>query len=76
MFTNEFLYNRSRTVIMDDTGQYEDLVIEIDEYGVTIRQINETGENFLILTADMFNDMMIFTKHSEGIFKVEYEDPK
>lgn len=75
MFSNEFEYDKTVITIMDDTGKEEDVVIEIGDEHVDIRQFNETLEKYDLITMSprMLYEMLEAFNRPEGLFQVEYQ---
>jgi hypothetical protein len=75
MFTNEFDWDETITVVLDDEGMYEDVSIFIDGTDVYLRQWNENLERYEVISMShtMWVEMQLAMKTSEGAFKVELE---
>lgn len=73
MFTNEIEFDETITTVMDDTGNYEDVAVFIDENAVYIKQWNEDREEYdlIEMTNNMFNELLLALDQGEGFFKVE-----
>lgn len=73
MFTNEFEFDETRTVIMDETAQHEDVEVLIGD-GVFIRQWNDDLDKYdvVYMTPQMFNELIEAMKHPEGMFVVRF----
>ena len=71
MFSNEFNPDDTVTTILDESGQYEDVEVVIDEDGVIIRQyVEDFGwYDTIYLTHKMFSDMKESMNQPEGFFK-------
>lgn len=70
MFTNEIEFEETITTILDDSGQYEDVQIFIDDNEVYIRQWNENiGKHELIgMSHKMFAEFIQALKLPEGTY--------
>ena len=76
MFTNEMEWNHTVTTIMDETGQYTDVELIIDDAGVFLRQFPENDgkpADLVCMTHKMFYDMMEALKQGEGFFVTKYK---
>lgn len=76
MFTNEFLFDATIITIMDDTGEEEDVSIEITDKFVDIRQFNpDLGKYDLItMSPKMMAELLESFNHPEGLFQTEFQD--
>lgn len=75
MFTNEFDFEATVTTVLDETGQYQDVELIIDDAGVFIRQYPEkegAAPDLIILTHKMFYDMVEALQHTEGFYVTRY----
>lgn len=75
MFTNEFKFEHTITTVMDETGEFQDAELIIDDDGVYIRQFTEEeGERpeIICLTHKMFKDMVESLGYPEGMYQTEY----
>jgi len=70
LFTNEFEFDETITTVMDDSGQYEDVQIFIDDNEVYIRQWNEHSQRHELIgmTHDMFKEFMTALNCSDGTY--------
>lgn len=75
MFQNEIDFEETITTILDDGGQYEDVQLIIDDNEVFMRQWNESIQRYdlLVMSHRMFIELQQALKHTEGLFRVEYE---
>ena len=75
MFTNEFEWDHTVTTIMDETAQYTDVELVIDDAGVFLRQFPEDDSkpaDLICLTHKMFYDMLESLKLPEGFYVTKY----
>lgn len=75
MFTNEFEFEGTVTTVLDETGEWQDVQLFIDDSGVVIRQFPEKENrpaDLICLTHKMFYDMMEAMKHPEGFYITRY----
>lgn len=74
MFTNEFEFDSTVTTVMDETDEYEDVHLIIDDGAVYIRQFNdekrETTYDLIAMTPKMFSDMQNALNFTEGMFQL------
>mgnify|MGYP001060112812 CR=1 FL=1 len=78
MFSNEMEWDKTIITIMDDTGTEEDVVIEIGDDHVDIRQFNEILEKYdlITMTPKMLYEMLEAFNRPEGLFRTELQrDP-
>jgi hypothetical protein len=76
MFTNEFEWEASITTVMDETGEYQDVELIIEDDGVYIRQFPEKDNvpaDLICMTHKMFKDMVEALKLPEGFYQTRYE---
>lgn len=72
MFTNEIDFDETKTVIMDDTGQLEDVEFIIADEGVWIRQWNiESAADLIQMSHEMWFELMQALKKEEGFYYTE-----
>ena len=78
MFSNEFEFDKTIITVMDDTGAEEDVVVELGDDHVDIRQYSETlGKYDLItMTPKMMFELLEAFNRPTGLFQVELQqDP-
>ena len=73
MFSNEIEWDHTVTTVLDETGQYTDVELVIDDAGVFLRQFPDEGKADLIcMTHKMFRDMIAALDESQGFFQTRY----
>ena len=73
MFTNEFEWDRSVTVIIDEEAKVDDVRLYItDEGEVVIKQYEDFGDwdNRVVLTPRMFEELLAALKSPEGMYRL------
>ena len=79
MFTNEFDFESTITTVLDEEGNYEDLILDITDEVVYIRQYNdatfEDVPDLISISPKMFKDMIQAMNYSEGLFITKYKLP-
>lgn len=76
MFTNEFDFDATVTTVMDETAEYEDVELTIEEDVVYIRQFpkNENiAADLITMTPKMFRDLLEAMNMPEGFYKTIYK---
>ena len=77
MFWNEFEFDGTRTIVMDEHGDNEEFELIIEDNAVYIRQYNLSGPldipDLIIMSPKMFKDMIEALNHPEGMYKTEYK---
>ena len=77
MFWNEFEFEGTRTIVMDETGENEDVELAIDDDAVYIRQFNAVGKvdipDLIVMTPKMFKDLIEALNYPEGMYKTVYK---
>jgi hypothetical protein len=78
MITNEMEFNETVITVMDDYGVYEDIQVFLDDNEVYIRQYNEVGDyhNLVVMSCEMYLQMLKAMKLPEGMFKFEFKDKR
>ena len=78
MWTNEFEFDITRVTVMDDKGGENDVVIEMSDDHVDIRQFNDTLEKYdlITLTPKMMFELLEAFSHPEGLFQSELQRPQ
>lgn len=73
MFSNEFEFDSSVTIIMDDQAEMEDVHVIISDDQVFIRQWDDGREKYEVvcLTPKMFYELQEAMKRPEGLFNLE-----
>ena len=71
MFTNEFEYDLTTITVMDETGLYDDLIIDAFDDVVYIRQYDNELEiqTILEISTNMFNDLIKALHSPEGMHR-------
>lgn len=76
MFTNEIKYNSTVTTVLDEEATFEDVILEITDDIVYIKQWNDTTfddvPDYITMSPKMFKDLLEALKKPEGLFKTEY----
>jgi len=75
MFTNEFESSYSKTTILDEGDEVEDIEIIVHDEGVIVRQWNDETEIFDVVdfTHHMFKEFISSLNQSEGAFYFDRE---
>lgn len=77
MFWNEFEFDGTRTIVMDETGEHEEIELIIEDDAVYIRQYNMPGAleipDLVVMTPKMFKDMIEALNYPEGMYKTVYK---
>jgi predicted hydrolase (HD superfamily) len=73
IFTNEFEFDEVVITLMDDTAEYEDVHVLINDDMVFIRQWDDDREKYEVvcMTPKMFYELQEAMKRPAGLFKVE-----
>ena len=71
MWTSEIGWDITTITIMDDEGAEEDVVIEMSDKHVDIRQYNETLNKYdlITLTPKMMLEIIESFQHPEGMYQ-------
>jgi hypothetical protein len=74
MFTNEFEFDESKTVVMDETDELDDVELMIGDNYVWIRQWNEEDQRYDVvqMSPHMFGEMLEAMKQPEGMYTMKY----
>ena len=72
-WTTDHEFDMTVVTVMDDTGTQEDVMVELGEDYVDIKQYNETFEAYdlIQLTPQMMLEILESFKYPEGIFTSE-----
>lgn len=76
MFTNEMEWDHTVTTVLDETGQYTDVELVIDDAGVFLRQFPENDSkpaDLICMTHKMFKDIIEAMKLPEGFYITKYD---
>jgi len=74
MFSNEIEWDHTVTTVLDETGQYTDVELVIDDAGVFLRQFPDEGKADLIcMSHKMFRDMIAALNQTQGFFQTKYK---
>jgi hypothetical protein len=76
MFTNEFDFDSTITTVMDETGEYEDVQLTIEDDVVYIRQFSDDDlipADLITMTPKMFRDLLQAMDLSEGFYQTRYK---
>lgn len=78
MFTVEMDHDETLVTILDDEGHYEDIVFNIFDDIVYIRQWDEFAETFsaIAMSPEMFDQILLALNSSEGAYTVNIEPDK
>lgn len=73
MWTNEFNFGDTLTVVMDEEEGHEDVKLFIEDDGVVLAQWDDEldGYNHIQMTHRMWKEIQIAMETSEGIFSLE-----
>jgi hypothetical protein len=76
MITNEMEFDETIITVMDDDGLYEDIQVFLDDNEVYIRQYNEITDqhDLVVMSCEMYLQMLSAMKLPEGMFKFEFKD--
>lgn len=73
MFTNEFKEKSTVTTILDEKSFYEDLIVEISDDKVILKQFNDTLfddiPDYITIDMNMLKDLIYAMNKPEGFFK-------
>lgn len=75
MFTNEIEWDHTVTTVIDETGQYTDVELIIDDAGVFIRQFSQDDRmpaDLICMSHKMFNEILEALNHTEGFYTTKY----
>ena len=72
MFQNEIEFDHTTTTVLDETDTFEDVKLIIGEE-IQILQWNDVIEDYdmILLSHEMFNDLIEALHNTEGFFKIE-----
>lgn len=76
MFTNEFDFDSTITTVMDETGEYEDVQLTIEDDVVYIRQFSDDDlipADLITMTPKMFRDLLQAMGLPEGFYQTRYK---
>lgn len=75
MFTNEFEFDATVTTILDETGELDDVQVNIDDAGVFIRQFNEVTNKYdlVVMSHMMFQEFLVAMRTTEGAYKTFFK---
>lgn len=77
MFTNEFNETNTVTTILDEEGNFEDLIVEITDDIIYIKQYNDSAyddiPDFITVSPKMFKDLLTALHKPEGFYKTKYQ---
>ena len=78
MWTNEIEWDITTITVMDDEAGEEDVVIEMSDKHVDIRQFNNTLQKYdlITLTPKMMLELIEAFQHPEGMFMSELRRPQ
>lgn len=78
MFTVEMDHDETLVTILDDEGNYEDIVFNIFDDIVYIRQWDDLTETFaaIAMSPEMFDQILVALNSSEGAYMVNIEPDK
>ena len=73
MWTSEFEFDSTIITVMDDNAEQEDVVIELSDDHVDIRQYNETLNKYDLITLSpkMMLEIIESFQHPEGMYQSE-----
>lgn len=73
MFTTEMDHDETKITILDDAGVHEDVIFNIYDDIVIIRQWDDTLENHVEIgmSPDMFDDFLAALNNPEGTYRLE-----
>jgi|TARA_B110000908_G_C10244427_1_gene447991 hypothetical protein len=76
MFTVEFDNDCTEIVVMDDTAEFEDVLISLfNDYCYIEQHCNETNSyQRIMLTAEMYYKIMMAWKSTSGAYLIEREN--
>ena len=76
MFTNEIEWDHTVTTVLDESGQYADVELIIDDAGVFIRQFPEKDDkpaDLICMSHKMFKDLVEALNHKDGFYVTNYK---
>ena len=78
MWTSEFEWHTTVITVMDDEGLEEDMVVELSDKHVDIRQFNQTLEKYdlITLTPKMMLEILEAFQYPEGMYQSEISKTK
>ena len=70
MFTVEHEWDHTKVTIMDETGDYEDMIVSVEDEGVYISQWMELLNDYhtIYVTHNMFLNFKTALDSTEGMF--------
>lgn len=70
MFTNEFEFDHTKTVIIDEDDEADDVEVISHDLGVIIRQFNEDRDEYDVIdfTHQMFKEFIASRDQPDGAF--------
>ncbi|MCW4254933.1 MAG: hypothetical protein N0C84_00545 [Candidatus Thiodiazotropha taylori] len=73
MWTNEFEFDITTITVIDDDATHEDVIIDLSDEHVDIKQYNEhTGKYDLVtMTPKMMMELLEAFQHPEGMFQMD-----
>ena len=75
MFTNEFEWDATVTTILDETGDCEDVEVNIDDAGVFMRQYNEATNKYdlIVMSHMQFQELLVAMRTTECAYRIFFE---
>lgn len=73
MFTNEIEEFGTKTTVLDEEDNFEDIIMEIQDDMVTLRQYNDDLiPDYITISHKMFKDLLEALNKPEGLYKTRY----
>jgi len=75
MFTNEFEFESTVTTVLDETDEFEDVQLIIDDFSVTVRQFNEPSQTYdlICMSHKQFGELLEALKLPEGAYRIFFK---
>jgi hypothetical protein len=77
MFSTEFNFDDITITLLDETGEYEDVQVYLEDDVVYIRQFPEDDDrpaDLIIMTPKMFRDLIEAMGLPEGFYTTKYSN--
>ena len=77
MFSTEFNFEDITITLLDETGEYEDVQVYLEEDVVYIRQFSENEDkpaDLIVMTPKMFRDLIEAMDLPEGFYVTKYKN--
>jgi hypothetical protein len=77
MFSTEFNFEDITITLLDETGEYEDVQVYLEDDVVYIRQFSENEDkpaDLVVMTPKMFRDLIEAMGLPEGFYVTKYKN--